>query len=60
VNDQIAISLDDLRNREERATVDYFEAIRRGARDAEIRALLTELDKIYSLRRRREGINVDW
>lgn len=60
MNNQTAIPLEELRDREERATLNYFEAIRRGAQDPELRNLLGELDKIYCLRRRREGIGVDW
>ncbi len=60
MNNQTTISLEELRDREERATIDYFEAIRRGAQDPELRDLLGELDNIYCLRRRQEGISVDW
>jgi len=57
---QIAFELENLRNREERATLDYFNAIRCGAEERELRRLLCVLDEIYCDRRRREGVSVDW
>ncbi len=53
-------ALDELKTLEERATLDYFSAVRRGANDDELHRLLGVLDEIYCNRRRREGYAVDW
>ena len=58
--DQNTVEIENLRNREARATEDYFRAIRAGAREGELRRLITILDDIHRSRRRREGIGVDW
>jgi len=54
------VPIEELRAREDRATIDYFNAIRRGAENGELNRLLGLLDDIHCYRRRQEGFSVDW